>query len=255
MNELANTTSAASVPALPERWAEKIFRRMENYYGAKWTDSLGGIPRERVRQAWGEELAGYAPDEIARGLDGCRNRVWPPTLPEFLMLCRPLPDARADFAEAREQMALRMRGEGADRWSRPQVYWAAVAIGNYDLQTFGWEPLRHRWENALAGAKSDPVPEWKAPLRALSKPGEQTVTRADARGRISSVAAGLLLKKGHARDAAEPGKAWAMELLRREAAGEYVAFVAQGAWRPALGCDDAITPQAALAQIDKRQAA
>ncbi|KVW92625.1 hypothetical protein [Thiobacillus denitrificans] len=235
---------------------ERIFRLMENRYGAKWPDSFGGIERERMRQAWGEELADYAGDEIKRGLDAsvARNPVWPPTVGEFMALCRPLPDARADFAEAREQMALRMRGEGADRWSRPQVYWAAVAIGNYDLQTFGWEPLRHRWENALAGAKSSPVPEWKAPLYALPKPGEQGVTREDARERISGVAVGLTLKNGRGGDAAEPGKAWAVELLRREAAGESIALVAEGVWRDVLGFGHGISAGDALRSLESRAA-
>jgi len=242
-----SATSAGNVPALPERWAEKIFRRMENFYGAKWHDSLGGIARERVKQAWGEELAGYAPDEIARGLDGCRGRVWPPTLPEFLLLCRPGVDAKADWAEAREQMALRLRGQGGDAWSRPQVYWAAVAIGNYDLQLHGWEAIRTRWERALAAARGEAMPTYSAPQAALPKPGEQCVPRDVARQRSSQLA-----RQVAERAALAPGNAWAVALLRREAAGEQVEMVAEGAWRGVLGFAPDVPARKALSEIEAR---
>lgn len=245
-----SVTSAGNVPALPERWSEKIFRYMENFYGAKWHDSLGGIPRNRVRQAWGEELADYAPAEIARGLEACRSRVWPPTLPEFLLLCRPATDARADWLEAREQMALRLRGDGRDRWSRPQVYWAALAVGNYDLQQHGWETIRARWERALAAADDDPVPDYAAPQAALPEPGAQCVTRSVARERSS-----LLARQVAARLAATPGNAWALNLLRREASGEQLALVAEGAWRGVLGFGPDVPAQKALSEIEARAAA
>lgn len=252
MDEQANATSAGSVPALPEHWTERIFRLMEDRYRAKWLDSFGGIPRERVRQAWGEELAGFSADEIRRGLDACRaaHPTWPPEVLEFARLCRPPLDAKAAWAEAREQMARRLRGVGEDRWSRPQVYWAALAVGNYDLQMHGWETIRQRWENALAVAKSDPVPPYAAPRAALPKPGEQCVTRETARQRSS-----LLVRQVAARAAKAPGHAWAVALLRREAAGEQVELVAEGAWRQALGFGPDIAPAAALAEFEARAAA
>lgn len=247
----ASETSAGSVPALPENWTERIFRVMENRYGAKWQDGFGGIPRERVRQAWGEDLAEFSGAELKRGLDTCpaRHPTWPPTLPEFMALCRPLLDAKAQWAEAREQMPLRLRGGGEDRWSRPQVYWAAVAIGNYDLQVYGWEPIRHRWENALAMAKSDPVPPFSAPVATLPKPGEQCVPREVARQRST-----LLAQQVAARVAKAPSNAWAVALLRREAAGDQVELVAEGAWRQVLGFAPDMPAVDALAMIEAQSA-
>lgn len=252
MNEQANVTSAGNVPALPEHWTERIFRVMEDRYRAKWLDSFGGIPRERVRRAWGEELAGFDADEIKCGLDACREThpTWPPEVLEFARLCRPALDAKSAWVEAREQMALRLRGQGEDRWSRPQVYWAALAIGYYDLHTLGWEAVRHRWERALATASADPVPPWVAPAPALPRPGEQCVTREVARERAS-----LLVRQVAERAAKAPGNAWAVALLRREAAGEQVELVAEGAWRQALGFGPDVSPAAALAEIEARAAA
>lgn len=242
MDNLQNATSPQTVPALPERWSEKIFRRMENFYGAKWNDSLGGIDRERVKQAWGEELADYLPDEIATGLHACRSRTWPPTLPEFLLLCRPLNDPRADWAEACEQMALRLR-DGSDIWSRSQVYWAAVAIGAHDLHTLAYDQCKARWQRALDNAKSAPIPPVCA---ALPEPGQQSVSREEARRRASE-----MKQQVAAIDAKQPDKKWAIDLLRREAASaKDVPNAAIGAWRCVLGFDAAISAADALAQLE-----
>ena len=217
---------------------------MENFYGAKWNDSLGGISRERVKQAWGEELADYTPDEIAVGLQACRSRTWPPTLPEFLLLCRPLNDPRADWAEACEQMALRLR-DGSDIWSRPQVYWAAVAIGAHDLHTLAYDQCKARWQRALDNAKSAPIPPVHA---ALPAPGEQSVSREEARRRIAELAG-----KVAAIEARKPGNKWAVDLLRREAASaKDVPNVAIGAWRSVLGFDDSISAADAVKQLETK---
>lgn len=242
MEAMQNATSQQKVPALPDAWAERVFERLENFYGQKWNDSLGGIKRDRVRQAWAEELAEYSGDEIATGLHACRSRTWPPTLPEFLLLCRPLNDPRADWVEACEQMALRLR-DGSDIWSRSQVYWAAVAIGAHDLHTLAYDQAKARWQRALDNAKSAPIPPVHA---ALPEPGQQSVPREVALQRTAELA-----EKVAAIDAKQPGKKWAVDLLRREAAGESVANVAVGAWRSALGFDDKISAADAVKQLEK----
>ena len=78
----------------------------------------------------GEDL-GVQQRRAAAGIAGCRSRDWPPTLPEFMKLCRPPIDHQAALLEAIEQMA--WRESGRDRWSHPAIYWAAVKIGAYDL--------------------------------------------------------------------------------------------------------------------------
>lgn len=244
--DLPSATSPANIPALDERWAEKLFRRMENFYGQKWIDSFGGIPRERVKQAWAEELAGYRADEIVRGIDGCRAKPWPPTLPEFLLLCRPPVDARADWAEACEQMRVRLAG-GEDRWSRPQVYWAAVAVGFHDLQAFSWEQIRPRWERSLAIAGSEPVPAW---MKQLPAPGDESVTAEVARERIAVVAENVAALAGQR----EAGSTWAVRLMRREASGEPLCLQAGRSWRDALGFEHGIDAAAALRRFEQEAA-
>jgi hypothetical protein len=64
-----------------------IFRRLQAIYGSRWTASIDGIEEDAVRE-WSRALADMTPTHIRRGLDSLRGE-WPPTLPEFVALCRP----------------------------------------------------------------------------------------------------------------------------------------------------------------------
>ena len=249
MSNMTNATLPASVPALPDDWAERIFQRMENFYLSKWVDSFGSIPRERVKQAWAEELAGYQAAEIKRGLESCRTRQWPPTLPEFLMLCRPVLDAKTEWAEACEQMRIRLDGKGGDTWTRPQVYWAAVSIGWYDLNSTAWEQIRTRWINALANAKHDAIPAY---LAALPAPGKQTVTKAEAVDRMADIKSAIA---GALPGTTKAGTKWAYALMEREANGEAVAYQAGKMWREALGYAADMDAKQALEGVKAKVAA
>lgn len=71
-------------------WVERLFQRFEDYYGSKWAAQYGDFPRDRVKRTWAEELGGFAdkPEAIASALESQKTNPFPPTLPEFLMLCR-----------------------------------------------------------------------------------------------------------------------------------------------------------------------
>lgn len=88
--ENQSVTSPANQSALPEAWIEKLFQKFEDFYGAKWAAQYGSFPRNRVMRTWAEELAGFAdkPGAIGRALDAQKANPFPPTLPEFLTLCR-----------------------------------------------------------------------------------------------------------------------------------------------------------------------
>lgn len=204
---------------------------MSSYYGARFADAWRGIDPVAMKRCWAEELAGYSADEIAAGVRAMKSRDWPPTLPEFLKLCRPPTDPRAEWAEAVEQMRVRLRGQGEDRWSRPQVYWAAVSIGAYDLNALSWDQIRGRWEKALASAKDDPIPEYRAQLPA---PGRETITREEAANRIVDIRSRL--GNAVALPGTTPaGTAWAVALMKREAGGEVLEAASRAAWREVLG--------------------
>lgn len=78
----------AKSSALPDAWVEKLFQLMEDRYGSLWADRYGAFPRDRVKRTWGSDLADMSRDELARGAEACRDRRYPPTLPEFRALCR-----------------------------------------------------------------------------------------------------------------------------------------------------------------------
>lgn len=223
MNQLS-AISQEPPPALADEWVERIFQRMENFYLSLWKDRFGTIPRDRVKQAWAEELAGYTAIEIKRGLDTCKTNKFPPSLPEFLNACRPQADTKSDWAEACEQMRIRLQGHGADVWSRPQVYWAAVLIGWHDLNLTPWEQIKQRWANALEKSRSDPIPEYLAQLPA---PGQQSISREEAAKRVAEL--GVIVKRG-----VGPYKQWAVKIMDRVKRKESVPFAAEKLARECL---------------------
>lgn len=184
--------------ALPSAWLDvhpmlgislmdHLWNRLDGAYPHKFRSAFAN---ERAIQNWRESWAEMfddeqlAPDEVKTGLKRCRTLYdWPPSFAEFLRACRPQLDSRAEHTEACEQMRIRLAG-GSDRWSRPQVYWAAVAVGAHDLNALAWEQIRVRWERALSNASGDPVPEF-AP--ALPAPGAQSLTREQAVLRLDAL--------------------------------------------------------------------
>lgn len=230
-----------TLPQLPSAWINRLFTRLAMMYGNKFSDMWRGLDTEEIKQAWAEDLAGYSADELKRGLDWCKSQTWPPTLPEFMTSCRPVLDARTEWAEACEQMRIRLQGKGGDVWTRPQVYWAAVAIGWYDLNSTAWDQIKTRWGNALANAKVDPIPKYRA---ALPAPGAQTVTREEAADRMSDLRnmVGAVSLAGTTKASTK----WAVRLMQREAGGEALHHIAESAWREVLGYPKDATAKSAL---------
>ena len=91
-----------STRVLPASWVERIFDRMQGMYGTLWLDrwrtgemiEMAGRQIDRgllnAKTTWAAELAGFADKAgcIGKALDSCRSRSLPPTLPEFIQVCR-----------------------------------------------------------------------------------------------------------------------------------------------------------------------
>ncbi len=134
MNEPAamTETSPANVRVLPDAWIERLFGRLEGLYGAKFHDAWRGTDTENVKRTWAEKLGGFAgrPEALKAALDACDDKPWPPTLPEFIGLCRDaakragpayvaLPAPEIDQAEAArrvEQAAAAVKKPDAYDW-------------------------------------------------------------------------------------------------------------------------------------------
>lgn len=81
---------------LPPRAVIALWSRFSHMYGNRWEMMYGPALDERgqltpVASTWAQALGGYVGEELAAGLRRGLERAegWPPTLPEFLKLCRP----------------------------------------------------------------------------------------------------------------------------------------------------------------------
>lgn len=180
------------------------------------------------RSTWSEGLADLAGDEIRAGLVACLNASdWPPTLPEFRRLCRPVPDYETAFRDAVTAAGHRLRGENAD-WSSPALYWTAQDFGFFELQHAAWETSRARWTRLLDERLRDPrLPPIPLPRAALPAVG-QTHRRGAARAAIEATTARLTTMRPW------DGVAWAHWIMGRLERGEVVSSLLEQKAREVL---------------------
>src|SRR5579872_932889 len=107
--------------ALPEKWIERLFAEMSMTYGRKFTDQWGGQDPHALKRFWATKLAGFTGEELKRGVATLQLREWPPTLPEFVKLCRPSVDVLAAYYEAVAGVTERAKGNMGE-WSHPAIF-------------------------------------------------------------------------------------------------------------------------------------
>lgn len=75
---------------LPPAWIERLFAHMSASYGSKFADLWRGADLAEVKSLWAEKLGGFhdRPEAIKAALNALDEKPFPPTLPEFLHLCR-----------------------------------------------------------------------------------------------------------------------------------------------------------------------
>lgn len=199
-------------------WVDRLFARLSASYGARFSDMWGGVELAVVKAVWADDLADLTTAEVARGVAQCRLARFPPTLPEFLAMCRPGLDPEAAFAEAVQQMAL--RDQGRDAWSHPAIYWAAATVGGFELRNASWPAIRGRWGRLLAAELAKG--EWPAvPPRQVALPAPGQVAADPAR--VEQIVARVV---GKSRDAGD--RSWVARIEARVAAGECVPFLVKG---------------------------
>lgn len=254
MNEPSTAPQSAS-QTLPAKWVEEIFKRLHGRFGnvflAKWACAQLNAAGEDIgvvnaKTVWGSELRGYTPDELKRGLSAKFD--YPPGCDEFQAACRPPENPQALWLEACEQMRIRLQGRGEDRWSSPRVYWAAVAVSAHDLAMYAWDQIKGRWTSALAEAKTDPIPEYRAPLPA---PGKTHLNRDEARARFAELRkrAGMQPPDNSGRG----NKDWALRLLDREHRGETLQPIQRQMAREAMGFGSAVPIMEVMAMLSNTQ--
>lgn len=138
-------------------------------------------------RSWANALSGYRVGEVKAGLLSCRSKPWPPTLPEFLALCRPPPDFEKSFADAQEQVSRRAFNE--DVWSNKALYWTAVEFGFHDLRSMSWTQAKNRWSRIYVEklAKEDELPSIPLPMHALPEPGKSETDIETAKAHLAGI--------------------------------------------------------------------
>ena len=75
---------------MPEQWMERLFARLSACYGNRMATMWGDCPRADIMDAWREGLRGVDPARVSDALARVHAEYpeWPPTLGEFVALCR-----------------------------------------------------------------------------------------------------------------------------------------------------------------------
>jgi hypothetical protein len=101
---LQNHSQRSSESAKPagSTMMDFLWGRMTEIYGHKWTSSYGTKPTD----VWSKRLSALSRDELKRGVMACveGGEPWPPSLPEFIAMCRPLKRENEGMYHARPML-------------------------------------------------------------------------------------------------------------------------------------------------------
>lgn len=164
------TQLSTSINPIPDSWIDALFAKMLALYGNKFADMWRESSMQSIKSVWAQELSKLTREEIARGANALITQDWPPTLPQFIKLCRVEINPLTAYYEAVNGAVARDKGE-MGHWSHPAVFWAMVTVGAFDLKNQTYTQIKSRWESCLAEqiarGKWDDVP---APAIALPAP-------------------------------------------------------------------------------------
>jgi hypothetical protein len=76
------------VNALSRRSIEALFSKMTAFYGDKFAMMWRGAKLDEVQKAWAIELAKLSREQLKAGSESMTALPKPPTLPEFIALCK-----------------------------------------------------------------------------------------------------------------------------------------------------------------------
>ena len=204
--------SKTLINEIPQSWIDALFAKMTAIYGGKFLDMWRGIDIDSVKQMWAQELNKLSRDDVTRGANALMTQEWPPTLPQFIKLCRPAIDAVAAYYEAVNGVIAREHGNIGE-WSHPAIFWASVKVGAFDLKHQTYSAIKGRWEGALneelAKGNWSAIPE---PMIALPPPAPASKEVAER-----YIAETQVIKN---QDSKVDHKRWAKLIMERHKAGD-----------------------------------
>lgn len=156
---------------------KKILGRQRAYFGAKFNAQWQGFEPEELINCWESELRRYTKQELARGFEALRGLKFPPTLPEFMQLCRPSIDATNAYYEALKGVQDRTQGRKGD-WSHPAIFWASARMAS-DLLNKTYASIKDQWkaelDKELEKTEWDEIPEVPLQLNVSIKKTDRNV--------------------------------------------------------------------------------
>lgn len=203
---------STSVNPLPATWIDALFAKMLGFYGNRFSDMWRDQGSEAVKKIWAAELGKLSKEEITRGAQALATLDWPPTLPQFIKLCRPPLDAQKAFVEALNGLVARDRGE-VGVWSHPAIFWATTRIGAFDMKNSTYPQIMGRWQAALEDEFAKK--EWAE----IPKPALQIPVEKVAKNVAEKYLAQLKSFSAESNDGVDH-KRWAKKIMARYEAGD-----------------------------------
>lgn len=147
-NTLVTENSPSQLPSsfLPE-WVAALFVLFQAYWFHKWTSC---VPNELVYETaiseWSRALNGVTPEQAKDAIEQAKALDWPPSLPEFLKLCRKsagVPTYLEAYENAREILSNRAFFSEAERNRTPFLH-PAVELALNRMSTFEFRGMQDR---------------------------------------------------------------------------------------------------------------
>lgn len=183
--ELSPGTDSAT--PLPEAHTRRLWLRMAEIYGHRWTSAYGVDVSTGAGGTWAKGLAGLSAQQIAAGLGAAMASAdpWPPTLPQFRAMCLGIPTLAA--------VACQLSKPGAEATPFVRLVWQNLdgwAFRHAD-QREADRLLRAAYEIACEHVmRGQPLPEPSLGIEADApkprRPASDEVAR-EAMARIASV--------------------------------------------------------------------
>lgn len=141
-----------------------------------------------AKREWAQALGGVAPERIAVALDKLvmGGDAWPPSLPEFIALCKPgAEDVGAPTVGEAWRIACNARGKPGSLQERYRHPLVLAAVNHQDCDLFSWSQLPEReglaqfrpvYERLLARAASGHVFSWPSEHEAIENRVRKAVT-------------------------------------------------------------------------------
>lgn len=216
---MSNQLSTSTNP-IPDSWVDSLFSKMAALYGNKFLDMWRDLDLVSIKTIWAQELGKLSREELVRGVNALSAQEWPPTLPQFLKLCRVTIDPLAAYYQAVNGVVARERGEMGE-WGHPAIFWASVRVGAFDLKNHSHSAIKARWEEALhqelMNGEWEPIP---AAMIALPAPPAKV---------SKEVAEHFIAETGVIKNAKSKvdHKLWAKRIMKRHEEGDTTLFPIQ----------------------------